>query len=405
MTASPDLAPQLPFDRPNVLDVAPLYDVLRRTAPMSRVRTPAGDPAWLVTSYEEAKALFADARLGRSHPAPEEAAKISDAAVMAGPSGEYEDEQADHQRLRKLLVPAFSAKRMRLLTEHVEGIVNACLDTMEAAHDRAPDQPVDLHEQLSFPLPVLVICELLGVPYADREHFRGLSDRIGQLNAGDDARNALREFTTYTGELAEAKRAEPAQDVISDLVLAQRDDPTFSDEALAKLAAGLLFAGHETTAGRIDLGVLRLLSDLDRRDALAADPDGLVASTVEEILRTSAAGGLGLLRYAHDDVEVAGQTIARGEAVIISANAANRDPEAFEEPDRFDPTRRPNAHLAFGYGGHFCIGASLARTELRVVFSTLFRRFPGLRLAIDIDDVVVRADRLTGGLAALPVTW
>lgn len=405
MTASPELAPQLPFDRPNVLDVAPLYDVLRRAAPMSRVRTPAGDPAWLVTRYEEAKALFTDARLGRSHPAPETAARVSDAAVLAGPSGDYESEQADHQRLRKLLVPAFSARRMRLLTEHVQDIVTTCLDTMEAAHDRAPDQAVDLHEHLSFPLPVLVICELLGVPYEDRERFRGLSDRMGQMNAGDDARNAFQEFAAYTGGLAEAKRAEPAQDVISDLVLAQRDDPTFSDQALAELAAGLLFAGHETTAGRIDLGVLRLLSDLDRRDALAADPDGLVASTVEEILRTSAAGGLGLLRYAHDDIEVAGQTIARGEAVIISSNAANRDPEAFDEPNRFDPTRRPNTHLAFGHGGYFCIGASLARTELRVVFSTLFRRFPGLRLAIDVDDVVVRADRLTGGLAALPVTW
>jgi pentalenolactone synthase len=189
------------------------------------------------------------------------------------------------------------------------------------------------------------------------------------------------------------------------LVLAQREDPTFTDEALAELAAGLLFAGHETTAGRIDLGVLRLLSDLDRRDALAADPDGLVAGTVEEILRMSAPGGLGLLRYAHADIELGEQTITRGEAVLIAANAANRDPEAFEEPDLFDPSRRPNTHLAFGHGGHFCIGASLARTELRVVFSTLFRRFPKLRLAIDIDDLVIRADRLTGGVTSVPVTW
>ncbi|MCU1685873.1 MAG: cytochrome [Amycolatopsis sp.] len=405
MTTSTELAPQLPFARPNILDLAPLYEVLRRTAPMTRVRTPAGDPAWLVTRHDEAKALFGDSRLGRSHPVPEEASKVSDAAVLSGPSGEYDDEQADRQRLRKLLVPAFSARRMRLLTEHVQTIVDACLDTMEAAHDNAPEQPVDLHEHLSFPLPVLVICELLGVPYEDRERFGGLSDRIGQLNAGDDARNALQEFSAYTSELAKAKRAEPTQDVISDLVLAQSEDPTFTDEALAELAAGLLFAGHETTAGRIDLGVLRLLSDLDRRDALAADPDGLVAGTVEEILRMSAPGGLGLLRYAHADIQVGGQTIARGEAVLIASNAANRDPEVFEEPDRFDPSRRPNTHLAFGHGGHFCIGASLARTELRVVFSTLFRRFPNLRLAIDVDDLVIRADRLTGGVASVPVIW
>ncbi|TDD40981.1 cytochrome P450 [Saccharopolyspora elongata] len=398
-------APQLPFARPNVLDLAPRYAVLRRQAPLTQVRTPTGDPAWLVTRHTEARALLSDPRLGRSHPAPETAAKVSDAALNSGPVGDYNTEQANHQRLRKLLAPAFSAKRMRALGDHIRELTDGCLDAMQAAHDRSPGEPVDLHEHLAFPLPVLVICELLGVPYEDRDLFRDLSDRIGRLNEGDVARTAMSEFKAYTSKLANTKRANPAEDVISDLVLAQRAFPTFTDEDLARLAAGLIFAGHETTAGRIDLGVLMLLSDVNRRDAFAADPDRQVEGTVEEILRRTSPGGLGLVRYAHEDIEISGHTIPSGDAVIIALGAANQDPAAFTDPEQFDPTRSPNPHLAFGHGAHFCIGANLARTELRTVFPTLFRRFPGLRLAVDLEDIAVRPNRLTGGLNEVPVTW
>ncbi|MEV0068648.1 cytochrome P450 [Amycolatopsis sp. NPDC050768] len=398
-------APRLPFDRPNVLEIAPLYQVLRREGPIARVTTPAGDPAWLVTRFADARAVFADARFGRSHPKPEEASAVSDAAVLSGPQGDYENEEAEHARLRRLLVPAFSANRMRKLGEHIQELADRCLDELEAAHDAAGGEPVNLHDFLSFPLPVLVICELLGVPYADRDKFRDLSDRIGVLDSGGDAKRAMDEFAAYMGELADKKRAEPAQDVVSDLVAAQADDPTFTDDDLARLGAGLLFAGHETTSNRIDLGVLFLLTDTARRDALAADPEGRVHGTVEEILRMSAPGGLGLLRYAHEDVEIGGVAIQRGDAVMISTSSANRDASVFADPEEFDADRKPNSHIAFGYGGFFCIGASLARTELRVVFSTLFRRFPNLRLAVDVDDLDVRSNRLTGGVSSVPITW
>ncbi|WP_433293427.1 cytochrome P450 [Pseudonocardia sp. CA-142604] len=398
-------APQLPFDRPNVLEVAPLLAVLRAEAPITPVRTPAGDPAWLVTRYEEVRALFGDSRLGRSHPNPAEAATVSDAAILNGPSGDYETEQTDHARMRAMLVPAFSAKRMRLLGDHVRELVDGCLDAMEAAKARDPEAPVDLHATLAFPLPVLVICELLGVPFGDREYFHGLSDRVGRMGTGGDAAEAMVEFERYMSGLAAAKRADPQEDVVSDLVRAQEADPRFTDAMLARLAAGLLFAGHETTVGRIDMGVLMLLVDLDRRDAFVADPDGQVQRTVEEILRLSAPGNLGLLRYAHEDIEIGGVTIARGDAVMLSTAAANRDPSAFADATEFDPSRSPNPHLSFGHGAHFCIGASLARTELTAVFSALFRRFPGLRLAVGVDDLVVRTDRITGGVSELPVTW
>jgi cytochrome P450 len=400
MTAA---APRLPFDRPDVLEIAPLFEVLRRQGPVVAVTTPAGDPAWLVTGFDQVRSVFTDPRFGRSHPAPEEASLLSDAAFLSRPQGDHDTEHTEHARLRRLLVPAFSANRIRRLAGHVQELADGCFDDMERA--RREHGVVDLHEHLSFPLPVLVICELLGVPYDDRETFRVLSDRIGRMDIGAASDAALEEFAEYMSRLAARKRREPGQDVVSDMVRAQAEDPAFGDDDLARLAAGLLFAGHETTSNRIDLGVLYLLTDLARRDELAADPEGRVHGVVEEILRLSAPGGLGVLRYARDDVELGGVTIARGDAVILSIAAANRDETVFPEPSAFDPGRKPNSHVSFAYGGWFCIGASLARTELRVVFGSLFRRFPGLRLAVGVDELRIRANRVTGGVDRVPVLW
>ncbi|MGW5723804.1 cytochrome P450 [Amycolatopsis sp. NPDC003865] len=402
MNATTD-TPRLPFERPNVLEIAPLFQVLRRQGPVAAVTTPAGDPAWLVTGFEEVRAVFTDPRFGRSHPAPEEASALSNAAILSRPQGDHETEHVEHARMRRMLVPAFSANRIRRLAGHVQELADGCFAAMERA--RHGDEPVDLHEHLSFPLPVLVICELLGVPYADRDTFRVLSERMGRMDIGAGAEAALDEFAAYMGGLAAAKRRDPGQDVVSDMVRAQADDPAFTDDDLARLAAGLLFAGHETTSNRIDLGVLHLLADLRRRDALVADPDGLVHGVVEEILRLSAPSGLGVLRYAHDDVELGGVEIARGDAVVLALAAANRDPAVFPHAEEFDAGRKPNSHVAFAYGGWFCIGASLARTELRVVFGSLFRRFPGLRLAVPMDELEIRTNRVTGGVDRVPVLW
>ncbi|EOD67816.1 cytochrome P450 [Amycolatopsis vancoresmycina] len=394
--------PRLPFARANALAIAPDYEVLRQQAPVTRVLTPAGDPAWLVTSYEEAKEVFRDRRFGRSHPAPEQASRISYAAVQDGPSGDFETEEHVHKRMRRMLAPAFSAPRMRALGDRIAELTDRCLDDLEAARG---DGPVDLTDFLAFPLPVLVICELLGVPYADREHFRGLSERIAVMDGGEDAQAAMAEFMAYMTKLADAKRADPQPDVISDMVAVQADDPTFTDEDLARMGAGLLFAGHETTSTRIAMGTLFLLTDTARRDRFAADPDGEVNQTVEEILRLTATSGTGLLRYAHEDVEIGGVRIMRGDAVLISSDAANRDAAVFADPDGFDPDRTPNVHLAFGTGAHVCIGANLARTELRTVFPKLFRRFPGLRLAVGIDEIPIRTNRVAGGVERVPVEW
>jgi cytochrome P450 len=395
---------QLPLPRPNVLDLAPLYEVLRREMPIAPVTTPAGDPAWLVTRFDEIRDLLGDKRLGRSHPEPERASRITTAAVQEGPTGNYDTEEADHARLRRLLTPAFSAKRMRMLSSYMQELVDGYIDQLVLTQAAAPNGVVDLHAGLAYPLPVAVICRLLGVPESDGALFHSLSERMADLTIGEDAHRAREEFGRYMVGLVETKRPQLGEDVISDLVRAQSADESFDYDQMVQLCVGLLFAGHETTVNRIGLGTLFLLTRPEQWKALTDAPDNRVDSTVEEIMRLGAPGDLGLLRYAHTAVDVAGVTIQRGDAVILSINAANRDTLVYTNAETFDPDRPERTHLGFGHGAHFCIGASLARTELRVVFATLARRLPGLRLAQPLEKLEVR-NTLNGGVTVLPVTW
>jgi cytochrome P450 len=398
--------PQLPFARTDVLNTAPLYKELRREGPLVRVTTPTGDPAWLVVAYDEARTVFSDRRFGFFvHHEPESAPTVSDAAVNSAPLG-GEAFDRDMARLRKLLVPGFSPKRMRLLVDWIQELTDGCLDAMQAAHDAAPGEPVNFHELLGWRLPVLVIGAMLGVPDADRDYVIELSDRMGEINRSEDAHAAVEELREYMRGLIAAKRANPGHDVISDMVAAEMDDPTFfAGRPIEAYAAGLVFPGHETTVARLDFGVLWLLSDPSRKDWLMADPDSRIDTTVEEILRMTSAHNLGLLRWALEDVDIGGVTVRRGELVIISESAANRDPAVFPDPDRFDPARHNAPHVAFGHGPHVCLGQSLARTELRIAFPSLFRRFPDIRLAGDLGTLQIRADRTGGGVDDVPVTW
>ncbi|HEX6797710.1 MAG TPA: cytochrome P450 [Ktedonobacterales bacterium] len=388
--------PALPFEQPGPLAVPPLLRALQAERPITRVRTPAGDEAWLVTRYTEVKQLLGDSRLGRSHPDPEHAPRISDSILFGGPMEPYETEQADHAQMRALLTPFFSARRMQALRPRVEAQVEQLLDTLAT---QTP--PVDLHKALSFPLPVLVICELLGVPYEDREQFRIWSRDMADLHDKVRAGAALQRLVAYMGELVARKRARPEDDVISGLCAAENGQ--LPDMHVAFLAAMLLFAGHETTVVRIDVGTLLLLTNPEQRQILVRDPERIL-SAIEEVLRQSDSGAGGLPRYARTDIDIGGVTIHAGEAVLLSLGAANHDERAFADPNRFDIDRQPNPHLTFGYGPRFCIGAPLARMELQAVFSRLTPRCPSLRLAVPLEQLRVR-DVLTGGLEALPVTW
>jgi cytochrome P450 len=389
--------PAMPFGQPDLMTMSPLVKELQASCPLARVRTLTGDEAWMVTRYEELKQLFGERRLGRSHPDPEHAARISDSILFGGPSNNYETEAADDARMRSLLTPFFSAHRMRALRPRVETLADQLL---EALAIRTP--PVDLHEALSFPLPVLVICELLGVPYRDRDEFRTWTEGMADMHDRQRATEALGNLFGYMQGLVARKRAEPADDVISGLCSV--DGGALADDHVAFLAAVLLFAGHETTVVRIDVGTLLLLTHPAQREALLLDPS-LLPTAVEEVLRLSDTGGSGVPRYAREDVDIAGVTIRAREAVILNGGAGNHDERVFADPDRFDVARHPNPHLSFGYGRRFCIGAPLARIELQAVFGRLFRRIPTLRLGVPMDQLAIRADLLTGGLTELPVTW
>jgi len=406
MSALPE-APQLPFARPDVLHISPLYAVLRRErGPIAKVTTSVGDPAWLVTGYEEARIAFSDRRFGYFiHDDPENAPKAQASIIHGRPFGGSEVEE-DMIRARRLLAPSFTPKRLKLLLDWIQELTDGCLDDMQAAYDADPSAPVDFHSLVGWRLPVLVIGALLGVPDEDRDRVMDLSDRMGSMVDEMDAIAAMGELEAYMRTLIDVKRANPGPDVISDLVTAYDADPDlFQHQTIEHYAAGLVFPGHETTVARMDIGLLYALEEPKWKAWLMEDPDNRIDAFVEEVTRLTAAHNLGLLRWAVEDVDIAGVHIKKGDLVIISELAADRDPAVWDDPETFDPTRETTTSVAFGHGGHVCLGQSLARAELKIVFPALFRRFPDIRLVGDVASLEILYDRTGGGVDHVPVTW
>jgi pentalenolactone synthase len=378
-----------------VLDLAPAVRELIRECPVARVETPTGDEAWLVTGYAQVKSLFTDERLGRSHPDPPSAPRASHFFLNGGPTGDFATELADLAQTRRLLSPAFTPRRMRLLRDRIEQIADELLD---AAIAYGP--PVDLHAALSYPLPLRVICELLGLPGQDRAMFQEMTGRLDDIYDAAGSEAAFETLRAYLLDHVARKRLEPGEDFFSDLI--SKDIDT---DQIVLSGVALLFAGHATTAAHIDFGTLFLLLHPDVRAALAADPAQIPAA-VEELLRIAPLGTrIGLLRYAREDLRCDSTAIRAGEAVLLMSSAANHDPAAFPDPDRFDPQRTGPAHLTFGLGPRFCLGANLARVELEVACAALLRRFPTLRLAEPVADLELSTTHLFEGLVRLPVTW
>jgi cytochrome P450 len=400
--------PKMPFSRPDdVLHISPLYAQLRReVGPIAPVLSFAGDPAWLVTGYEEARIAFSDRRFGYFvHDDPENAPRASDSIMHGRPFGDSTFEE-EAFRLRRLLAPSFTPKRLKLLAGWIQELIDQCLDEMEAAHDANPGEPVDFHEYVGWRLPVLVIGALLGVPDDKRDGVMALSDRMGNIADEPDAFAAMAELQDYMAGLIDEKRRNPGPDVISDLVAAHDADPDlFQNRTIEAYAAALVFPGHETTVARMDFGLLYLLNDLKWRDWLAADPEGHAGAVVEEVTRLTSAHNLGLLRWPVEDIDIAGVHLSKGDLVIISEAAANRDPKIWENPEEFDPSRPQVNHVAFGHGGHVCLGQSLARAELRAVFPSLVSRFPNIHLGEDIHNLSISNDRTGGGVDRVLVDW
>lgn len=393
---------RLPFDNPDIMGMAPQMLELQQAGRIARVGT-AGGEAWLLTRYADVRALLSDRRLGLSNPNPEQsptsAARGFMMALMAG--DDYDTEAPRHAQMRALLVPRFSKRRMRLMKTRIEHHVEELLEEMAAS-----TPPLDLHRALSFPLPTMAICDLLGVPLADRERFGQWARGTFDQSDNEHSANTFQQVVDYITELVARKRIEPGDDILSELIAAK--DGTLSDVEIAHLGSAVLLFGYETTIVRIDLGTLLLLRNPVQRAQLVANPE-LAPAAVEEILRLGV-GGKGsnalIPRYAHSDITIGDTVIRAGDAVMLAIGAANYDSRAFPDSDLFDLTReKPKLHMAFGHGVRYCIGRTLARIELTAVFERLFRRLPDLQLAVPEESVHWQEHRITGGFDELPVTF
>ncbi|MER7082327.1 hypothetical protein SAMN02982929_01505 [Saccharopolyspora kobensis] len=375
---------------------------LRQARPVSPLIFPDGHEGWLITGYDEVRRAMADIRLssrldlGVVHAldappgmpaATEPAPQIPGMFVAMDPP--------DHTRLRRRLTGAFTVKRMKSLEAHIAEIVERQLD-----HLAGLPQPVDLVAEFALPVPSLVICEMLGVPYADRDIFQSnYAQFMVKEQPLEQKMGAYAALNTYLAELVASKRAEPGEDILSDL--ARHEDLTA--EELTGVAFLLLLAGHETTANMLGLGTFALLENPAQLAELRADPE-LLPGAVEELLRYLSVGDV-FYRYAAEDVEIGGVTINAGSTVVLSMLAANHDPRRFDDPDSLDVHRNARGHLAFGHGIHQCLGQQLARIEMRAGFGGLLRRFPDLALAIPAAEVKLRTDMNIYGVHELPVTW
>ncbi|MCI2415915.1 cytochrome P450 [Saccharopolyspora sp. K220] len=381
------------------------WERLRQECPVARVTLPSGDEASLVTRYADVKQVLSDPRFTRQLNA-DDAARIAaneSGGVFNSSMGESIPQSGSgHQRWRRMIGKWFTAKRMAALRPGIEAMADQLIDDM-VKHGH----PADLKAGLGFPLPVWVICTMLGVPDSDRDKFAHWSDTLLNLTryAQAEIDAAQAEFVEYMAAHVTAKRAAPGEDLLSELITGtDAEGGRLSDAELVATGQGLLVAGHETTANMIGKMVAMLLADRTRWEQLVADRS-LVRTAVEEALRFDANQGFGMPRYIGEDAEVAGTLLPGGTTVVCSMAAANRDVTAFDDADEMDLGRSPNAHLAFGAGAHSCLGQALARTELQVVLDVLLRRLPTLALAVGVDELRRVEGLAVGGLREVPVRW
>ncbi|MER6282162.1 cytochrome P450 [Streptomyces sp900105245] len=393
---------QYPFHRPSAVQTPPVYEELRGKCPVAHVRLPSGDEGYVVSRYDDVRTVLADGRFSRAAMLAEGAPRLTAAPPMAGSL--FTMDPPEHTRLRKLVSREFTARRVQNLRPRIQELTDGLLDEMEKLSG-----PVDLNPVFAFPLPVMVICELLGVPFEDRGRFRAWSDAFVSLTSHtpEEVLEQRMAMVQYLGELVQRKREEPTDDLMGALVSVHDEDGgRLSEHELITMGITLLVAGHETTVSMIGTCVLTLLRHPEHLAALRENP-GTIDDVVEELLRINPIGDGGPFRITLEDVELGGTTIPKGSGVIASVCSANQDADRFgESADSFDPSRpTASAHLAFGHGAHFCLGAALARAELQIAISSLIRRFPTLRLADEVGNLTMTSGMMVHALSSLPVTW
>ncbi|MET8182656.1 cytochrome P450 [Streptomyces sp. NPDC005336] len=399
-------------DRPDLVDTAALIEdpyrvlaKLREAGPVHRIAGTDGRPAWLVTRYDDVRQAFADPRLSldRRNAAPGNYGGFS--LPPALDTNLLNMDPPDHTRVRRLVVKAFTPGRVEKMREPVRRVADELLDAIE------PDGHADLLATYAGQLPIIVICDLLGVPQRDRRDFRAWSDALitpdpARPQAAKEAVGSMLRF--YTGLIAH-KRAEPGGDLLSDLIKVRDDEmgdggDRLTEDELTSLAFLILLAGYENTVHLIANSVLALLDHPELLHELRADPGGLPAA-FDELARFESPAPLAIRRFPLEDIEIGGVTIPAGETVLLSAASAHRDPAQFPDPDQLNPHRGRSGHLALGHGIHYCLGAPLARLETETALAALLSRFPGLRLDVPRQEVRWRPSIRARGLISLPVAW
>lgn len=413
-SAVTDGLPSYPVDRKCPFRPPAEYGEMQAGQPLSRVRFKE-QPLWLVTSYETARDVLRDPRFSTDparegfptgsvapRPAPDPAKRRARAFLTM--------DEPEHGRYRRMLIPAFSARRTEAFRPRVEAIVDELIDRMTG--ERADGAGVgtaggeaDLIEAFALPLPSRVICELLGIDYAGSGFFQEKS--AVAMDPGREPQDRIRaagEVQSFLADVIAAKHRSPGDDLLSRLIAEQVDTGQLDDEQLCATAMALLIAGYETTAHMLALAVVSLVQRPELLDRLRQD-ETAAAPVVEELLRLWTVPHLGLYRAAVEDVEVGGETVRAGEGVIVSIAAADHDPEVFADPHVLDPDRAPRPHLAFGHGAHRCLGEPLATLELEIALRRLAVRLPKLRLRVAVDELSFRDQHFIYGLNGLPVAW
>jgi cytochrome P450 len=399
--AVPETVPEYPVGDTSRLAMDPWYSAAREAAPLVRVRMPYGGDAWLAVQYSSVRLAQSDPRFSRA--AAAEAGGDAPRMVPGKPpvGSVLTIDPPDHTRVRKFVAKAFTVRRVERLRPRVQEIVDGLLDQL-VLHGA----PADLKKFVAEPLPVMMICEVLGVPADDRDQFRNLTETImSTVFTEDEALQAMTQFLSYFSSLVAAKRKQPGDDLLSMLVTVVENDDRLSELELASLGVALLVGGHETILNQVTNFVYTLLTNPTELAKLRAKPE-LLNQAIEELLRhipINSGGAFGSV--AKEDVQIGDITVRAGETVVADIAAANHDARTFAEPDLLNLERTDVPHLTFGFGPHHCIGAQLARMELQVTLGTLLRRFPDLRLAVPAEEIAWREGVLIRGVEALPITW
>ncbi|EKX66295.1 cytochrome P450 [Streptomyces ipomoeae] len=386
-----------PFE-PHGLELPPAYAELREQ-PLARIRMPYGDGAWLVTRYEDVRAVLADPRFSLAAAMGEDQPRMRPVARTG--AGLFSTEPPEHTRLRSLVAREFSARRVERLRTRAVELADELLDGIIAA-----GRPADLVEDFAIPMPTTIICEVLGIPAKDHRMLWHWAETVlSAVTPGEVFATEGQAFMDYMAGMLELRGREPGDDLLTTLVRACREQGLISEEELLSIACDLLIAGFISTTNQIGNFFHQLLVNPEELVRLRERPE-LIPGAVEELMRyVPLLTGFSLPRYATADVELGGVTIRAGEAVMIATAAANRDPEVFQEPERLVLDRPANPHIGFGHGVHYCVGAHLARLELQVAIERVPARLPGLRLAVPEHELRWKEDAMVNGLQALPVAW